>query len=122
MESNIITINGNELKFEAGETILEAAQRHAIDIPTLCHLKGTIPTSSCKICLVEIKDRTDLVESCITKAEPGMVVFTESSKVIRARRENIGRLLASGNHNCAIRDFDPMEWTDFQLNVLKHDG
>ena len=123
MEStNIITINGNELNFESGETILEAACRHEIDIPTLCHLKGTAPTGSCMICLVEIKGRPELAESCSTKAEPGMVVFTESSRVIKARRENIAKLLASGNHNCAIRDFDPMEWADFQLNVLKNDG
>ncbi len=122
MEPNIISINKHELAFEPGETILEVALRNKIDIPTLCHLKNTIPTTTCKICLVEIEGETDLVESCATKAGQDMSILTESSKVINARRENISKLLASGNHNCAIRDFDTDDWTSFQMDVLKSDG
>jgi predicted molibdopterin-dependent oxidoreductase YjgC len=122
MEPNVITINENQIAIEPGETILEVAQRNHIDIPFLCHLKNTIPTTTCKICVVEIKGETDLKESCATKAEPGMTIFTESSRVIQARRENITRLLATGNHNCAIRDFDAADWTSFQMSVLKNDG
>ncbi len=122
MEKNIITINERILAFEPGETILEVAQRNKIDIPTLCHLKNTIPTNSCKICLVEIKGKPDLVESCATKAGTDMVIFSESPRVVTARKENISRMLASGNHNCAIRDFDTDDWTSFQLGVLKDDG
>jgi len=121
MEDNIITINENSLAFEPGETILDIAQRNKIDIPTLCHLKNTIPTNTCKVCLVEIKGSKDLVESCATKAAIGMVVSSESPRVVNARRENISRMLASGNHNCAIRDFDTIDWTSFQLGVLKDD-
>jgi len=122
MEPNIITINKHELTFEKGETILEVAQRNKIDIPTLCHLKNTIPTTTCKICLVEIKGEPDLVESCATKAKQNMIIFTESSKVIKERQKNISKLLASGNHNCAIRNFDTNDWTSFQMDVLKKDG
>ncbi len=122
MERNTLIINENELSFEPGETILEVAQRNKIDIPTLCHLKNTIPTTTCKVCVVEIKGESELVESCATKAKQNMNVCTESSKVIQARKENISKLLASGNHNCAIRDFDTADWTSFQLNVLKDDG
>lgn len=121
MEDNII-INGNKLTFESGETILEVAQRNKIDIPTLCHLKNTNPTNTCKICQVEIKGAPDLVESCATKAERGLEVLTLSSKVIQARKENISRLLAYGNHNCSIRNFDTDDWTSFQMDVLKKDG
>ncbi len=122
METNIITINENKLAFEPGETILEVAQRNKIDIPTLCHLKNTIPTNTCKICVVEIKGEDGLVESCVAKAEPGMVILSESPRVVRDRQKTIGRMLASGNHNCAIRDFDTLDWTSFQLGVLKDDG
>lgn len=122
MEKNIITINENSLTFEPGETILSIAQRNKIDIPTLCHLKNTIPTNTCKVCVVEIKGKDDLVESCVTKADIGMVIFTESPRVIEARKKHISRMLASGNHNCAIRDFDTVDWTSFQLGVLKDDG
>ena len=122
MEKNIITINENSLAFEPGETILEVAQRNKIDIPTLCHLKNTIPTNTCKVCLVEIKGQSELVESCVTKAAIGMIVLSESPRVVEARKENISHMLASGNHNCAIRDFDTVDWTSFQLGVLKEDG
>ena len=122
MEPNIITINKHELTFEPGETILEVALRNKIEIPTLCHLKNTMPTTTCKICLVEIKGESDLVESCATKARQDMVILTGSSKVIQARKNNISKLLASGNHNCAIRDFDTSDWTSFQMDVLKDDG
>lgn len=122
MEPNIITINKHKLTFEPGETILDVARRNKIDIPTLCHLKNTIPTTTCKICLVEIKGESDLVESCATKARQDMIILTESSKVTLARQNNISKLLASGNHNCAIRNFDTDDWTSFQLDVLKSDG
>ena len=119
METNIITINENKLAFELGETILEVALRNKIDIPTLCHLKNTMPTTTCKICLVEVKGSPDLMESCATKAATDMVVFSESPRVVQARREIITQMLASGNHNCAIRDFDSQDWTSFQLEVLQ---
>jgi len=122
MEANSITINENKLTFESGETILEVATRNKIDIPTLCHLKNTIPTTTCKVCLVEIKGESELIESCATKAEQDMIVLTESPKVIQARRENISKLLASGNHNCAIRNFSTSDWTSFQMGVLEKDG
>lgn len=122
MEKNIITINENILDFEPGETILEVAQRNKIDIPTLCHLKNTIPTKTCQVCVVEITGCPDLVESCAAKAETGMVVFSESPRVVKARKKAISKMLASGNHNCAIRDFDAEDWTSFQLDVLKSDG
>jgi predicted molibdopterin-dependent oxidoreductase YjgC len=121
MEKNII-INGNILAFEPGETILEVALRNKIDIPTLCHLKNTIPTKTCKICVVEITGKEDLVESCATNAETNMNVFSESPRVMKARKNVITSMLASGNHNCAIRDFDAADWTSFQLDVLKSDG
>lgn len=113
MESNIITINGNVLTFEHGQTILEVARLNAIDIPTLCHLKNTVPTGACKICVVELSGSAELVESCATKAENGMVVLTQSPKVTQERKKNISRMLASGNHNCAIRDFASHDWTSF---------
>lgn len=122
MGTHIITINENKLAFEPGETILEVAQRNKIEIPTLCHLKHTIPTNTCKVCIVELEGRSDLVESCVAKAEPGMVVSSESPRVVKKRKEIIAGMLASGNHNCAIRDFDTVDWTSFQLDVQKSDG
>ena len=80
MEStNLMVINGNELPFEPGETILDVARRGHIDVPTLCHLKGTTPTGACRICVVEVKGARTLLPACSTPAAPNMVVRTESA-------------------------------------------
>lgn len=122
---DVIIINGQELRFESGETILDVALRNGIYIPTLCYLKGTSPTGACRICIVDVKGARNLVSSCSTPAAPGMVVKTDSPKVIEARRLNIELLLSSGNHNCLAQDMNEARWTDFQLHTMKtkeHEG
>ncbi len=119
--TNTITINDNDFTFSSNDTIFNVAEQNNIDIPSLCHLKNTTPTGTCKVCVVEIKDQSDLVTSCSTAAVAGMKIYTESPKVISARKETIKSMLYSGNHNCAIRDFDAEDWTEFQLNVIKED-
>ena len=121
-EEHRIIINGNSFDFEAGETILEVAQRHDIDIPTLCHLKGTLPTGACRVCVVEVEGARTLLPACATPAAPDMVVMTESPKVVEARRTIVQLLLSSGNHNCAVRGSDGQDWTSFQLDVEQADG
>jgi predicted molibdopterin-dependent oxidoreductase YjgC len=120
--SHALIINGNRFTFEPGETILEVARRNSIDIPTLCHLKGASPTGACRVCLVEIQGARSLVASCAMPAAANMVVQTESPKVIAARRMVIQLLLASGNHNCAVRGSDGRNWTDFQMTVQRADS
>jgi predicted molibdopterin-dependent oxidoreductase YjgC len=117
-----LTINGNEMTFEPGETILQVARRNNIDIPTLCHLKGTTSTGACRICVVEVERARTLLAACATPAGPGMVVLTESPKVVAARKQIIQLMLSSGNHNCAVRGSDTAEWTAFQLKVQTEDG
>ena len=119
---NKIIINGNEFDFEPGETILEVARRNHVDIPTLCHLKGTTPTGACRVCVVEVERARALVASCAAPAGNGMVVHTESPKVIESRKMIIQLLLSSGNHNCAVRGSDGENWTQFQLAVQQDDN
>jgi len=121
-KDNTITIDNNSFTFEPGETILDVAHRNNIFIPTLCHLKKATPTGACRICVVEIKGAPNLVASCAAPAAGGMVVYSESQEVIKARRSIIRLMLSSGHHNCAIRDFDTKDWTQFQLKVLEEDG
>jgi len=116
---NIIVIDGREFPFEPGETILEVAERHGIDIPTLCYMKRATPTGSCRVCVVEVEGARNLVASCAAPAAPKMVVRTETPQVIQARRMNIELLLASGEHNCLVQDLDMDSWTDFQLKTLE---
>ncbi len=119
---NRIIINGNKLDYQAGETILDVARRSDIDIPTLCHLKGATPTGACRICVVEVEGARSLLVACATPAANNMMVHTESPKVIESRRAILELLLASGNHNCAVRGSDDDNWTSFQLKVQAEDG
>ena len=121
-QTNLMVINGNELSFEPGETILEVAQRGHIDIPTLCHLKGAIPTGACRICVVAVEGARTLLPACSTPATANMVVRTESPEVVTSRKEILRLMLSSGNHNCAVRGRDDGDWTQFQLGVAKDDG
>lgn len=102
MANQTLSINGITVEFEPGQTILEAAQRAGITIPTLCYLKDTTPTGSCRVCVVEVEGARTLLPACATQAAPGMVVQTESERAVAARKSVIELLLASGNHNCLI--------------------
>jgi predicted molibdopterin-dependent oxidoreductase YjgC len=97
-----LTINGREVSFKNGQTILEVARDHGVDIPTLCYLKDTTPTGACRMCLVEVKGARSLVASCAMPAAPGSVIDTDSEKVHTARKLNVELLLASGEHNCLL--------------------
>ena len=121
MDENTIVINGNRLTVQPDETILETARRNGIDIPTLCQLKGAIPTGACRICVVEVEKARALMPACTTPSQPGMVVHTESPEVVNSRRMSLELLLASGNHNCAVRKSDTGSFTAFQLEVQKYD-
>jgi len=122
MNENQITINGKRFEFTPGETILEVARRNNINIPTLCYLKGATPTGACRMCVVEIEGARSLMTSCTVPAGKNMVVQTESESVVKSRKLTLQLLLSSGNHNCAIRNSDTSDWTQFQLQVQNYDG
>ncbi|MBQ3785833.1 MAG: formate dehydrogenase subunit alpha [Lachnospiraceae bacterium] len=95
-----ITIDGNKYEVEEGLTILEAAKKADIRIPTLCYLKGVNEIGACKMCVVEVEGKENLVTSCNTKAKDGMVIETMSSKVMKSRREVLNLLLAHHDVRC----------------------
>lgn len=99
-QTNLLTMNGTSCRFQTGQTLLEVARDHGIDIPTLCHLERCKPTGACRVCLVEVKGARSLVTACTMPAAPGMEVWTESDKVIQARQMVVELLLASGEHDC----------------------
>ena len=100
MDSFTLTLNGKQVEFEPGQTILTVAENNGVRIPTLCHLKGCTPTGACRICLVEVAGARSLVASCSTPAEKGMVVETETDRVHRTRKLTTEFLMASGKHDC----------------------
>jgi predicted molibdopterin-dependent oxidoreductase YjgC len=102
MPLSTLSINGSQINFATGQTILEVARNAGILVPTLCHYKDLTPTGACRVCLVEVEGARTLLPACATPAAPGMVVHTESPRVTAARQTVIELLLASGNHNCLI--------------------
>lgn len=121
-KENTIVINGNRLNFVRGETILDVAIKNNIEIPTLCHLKGTTPTGKCGVCVVQVADKDELVTACSIQAEAGMTILTESCSVVTSRKQTIQRMLSMGNHNCAVRASCKENWTQYQLKVHQEDN
>ena len=105
MEEKMIqlTIDNHLVEVPQGTTLLEAGKLVGIDIPTLCHidLKGTCVKNrpaSCRLCVVEVEGRRNLAPACATACMPGMVVYTNSARVIRARK-TIAELILSDHPN-----------------------
>lgn len=92
-----LTIDGVEVSVERGTTILEAAQKAGIRIPTLCHDKRLIPYGSCRLCIVEVtaKGRTRTMPACFNPARDGMEVATHTPKLVEIRRVQLMLLLRS---------------------------
>ena len=92
-----LSINGREIKVKEGMTILDAARDAGIYIPTLCYHEKLAPYGACRICTVEVTKgkRTRLVTSCVYPVEEGLVVNTDSARVIKLRKMLLELMLAS---------------------------
>lgn len=95
-----LNINGIDVEVEEGTTILEAAKKVNIDIPTLCFLKEINEIGDCRMCVVEVEGRRGFATSCIQKAEEGMIVHTDTEKVIEARRTVLDLILSNHDREC----------------------
>ena len=100
MAETHITINGQRITAPAGSTVLEAAGVAGIDIPTLCHHPALNDWGACRMCLVEIERQRTLQPACTFPATDGMVVHTESEKVVAARKFVLELLFSERNHYC----------------------
>ncbi|MEI6846142.1 MAG: FAD-dependent oxidoreductase, partial [Candidatus Firestonebacteria bacterium] len=95
-----LKINGRTFEFKEGSTLLECACENGIFIPTMCYLKELGAINSCFLCVVELEGKTNLVPACGIKAEPGMVVITDSLKVKEARKKALELLLSDHTGDC----------------------
>ena len=95
-----ITIDGKEIQVEEGITILEAAKKVNIHIPTLCFLKDINQMGECRMCLVEIEGRRGFATSCIQRVEDGMVIRTNTAELIDARRLVLDLILSNHDRDC----------------------
>lgn len=95
-----LTIDQRPVEVEEGTTILDAAAKAGITIPTLCYFKELNNIGACRVCVVEIEGQERLVSSCNTTVEEGMVVLTNSPKARRARKTNVELILSQHNTEC----------------------
>ncbi len=96
-----ITINGKALQVPEGITILEAAAQGGFKIPTLCFLKGINEIGACRVCLVEIEGKDNLVAACNNVVDEGMIIYTNTPKVRSARKTNVELILSTHEYKCA---------------------
>ena len=95
-----IKINGFDYQVPAGSTILEAAHQVGIEIPTLCYLKEINAIGACRICVVEVKGARSLVAACVFPVNEGMEIFTNTPKVIEARKTTLELILSTHKKEC----------------------
>ncbi|MGE4545549.1 MAG: NADH-dependent [FeFe] hydrogenase, group A6 [Pedobacter sp.] len=102
-----ITIDGKTTQVPAGSTILDAAKKLDVHIPTLCFLqmdemKFNNMVASCRICVVEVEKRRNLAPACATPVMDGMVVKTNTIRVLNARRTVLELMLSDHPKDCLI--------------------
>ena len=107
METVNITINNIPLEVPKSTTILQAAKMINIEIPTLCHMKLEDfcienKPAGCRICMVDVKGRRNLVPSCVTECTEGMVIETSNPRIINARRTVLELILSDHPFECLI--------------------
>jgi NADH-quinone oxidoreductase subunit G len=97
-------LDGKDIEFNQGETIMQAGVRNGIDIPNFCWHPSLSISGNCRICLVEVEKMPKLVIACATLAADGMVVHTTSEKAIAARNAVMEFLLINHPLDCPICD------------------
>ena len=102
-----LKINGIAVEIEEGATVLEAARKAGIEIPTLCYMKEINEIGACRICMVEVQEMRGadlgparMVTACVYPASEGMVVKTNTEKVIKSRKTTLEMILSTHNRSC----------------------
>jgi len=107
METIKLTIDNKQVEVQKGTTILDAARKMGIDIPTLCHMRLDDlnienKPGGCRICVVEVHGRRNLSPACITKCDDGAVIRTHTPRVMNARRTVMEFILSDHPKDCLI--------------------
>jgi iron-only hydrogenase group A len=95
-----LTIDGQKVQVEQGSTILQAARKAKVHIPTLCYLDEVQAIGACRVCLVEVEGNRALQASCVFPAAEGLVVHTTTERVRKARKFSVEMLLSNHPMDC----------------------
>lgn len=99
-----LSIDGKEISVRTGTTVLKAAQKEGIYIPTLCDHPLLEPTGSCRLCVVEIEGMRGFPTACTTPVADGMVVRTETPRLRSLRRSVLELTLSEHPYTCLVCD------------------
>ena len=107
-----LTLDGQEVEAEAGQTLWEVAHGRGLVIPHLCHkpAPGYRPDGNCRACMVEVEGERTLVASCIREAVDGMVVTTNSARATSARKMVVEMLVADQPERSEAHDTSAHLW------------
>ncbi|MBU5425155.1 (2Fe-2S)-binding protein [Tissierella pigra] len=100
MKNVTLTIDGKQITVPEDYSIIQAAKELGIEIPALCYDPNLEVVSACRLCVVEIEGSKKLETSCSVKVREGMVVNSETEKVIKARQDILQLLLDSHPNDC----------------------
>lgn len=92
------TLDGREIAFSPGQTIMEAASAADVYIPHLCHHPDLAPHGSCRLCMVQANGR--MVAACTSQASAGLKVLNNTQEINDTRRALVQMLFVEGNHIC----------------------
>ena len=106
-------LNGNEVAAVPGETIIEAAKRHGVEIPHLCYTPGMRPDGNCRACMVEIKGERVLAPSCCRAPAAGMEVSSVSDRAVHAQKIVVEMLVADVPERVYKLDSELAQWQRF---------
>jgi len=104
------TLDGREMAATPGETILEAASRHGIEIPHLCYTPGMRPDGNCRACVVEIKGERVLAPSCCRAPAAGMEVQSASARARHAQKVVVEMLVSDVPERVYRPDSELARW------------
>src|SRR5512133_499805 len=93
-------INGIALSVTEGATILEAAQKVQVKIPTLCKHPDLPATAGCGICIVKVKNSNKMLRACCTPIDNNMEITTHDTEIVNVRRSVIELILSKHPNEC----------------------
>ncbi len=99
-----ITVNGKKITAPQGTLLIDACKNVGIEIPSFCYYPGLSLQGACRMCLVEIEKMPKMQTACTTPIAEGMVVQTETEKVVQARKSMLELLLANHPLDCPVCD------------------
>ncbi|MRS02786.1 2Fe-2S iron-sulfur cluster binding domain-containing protein, partial [bacterium] len=127
-----LTIDGELVSVPEGTSVLDAARKLNLDIPTLCYLnlekiKYLNKVASCRVCVVEVEGRRNLAPACATPVFEGMKVSTNTKRVLSSRRKNLELIISNHPFECLVCakstdcELQKMVW-EFGINTQRYTG